>query len=69
MDALGVDSLDPGLRVGLVGRQPDLAAGETDRFVARLMDRHGHQGDRNLFARCQQHVHLAPGRIVTDFLG
>ena len=47
----------------------DLRTGEADRFFAERLDRHGHQGDGDLLAGGQEHVHLACGRMLADFLG
>ena len=67
--ALGGDVSDACLGVKAVGDEPDLGAGETDRRDAQAADGHGHQGDADLLAGRQQHVHLAGGRILGDLLG
>ncbi len=68
-DAAGVDVLDAGLGVGAVGDDADLRPGEADRLLAQLVDGHGDQGDADLLAGGQQHVHLAGRRLLGDLAG
>ena len=67
--ALGRDVLDAGLGVGAVGDDADLGAGEADGLLAERLDGHGHQGDGDLLAGGQEHVHLAGRRLVGDLAG
>ena len=66
---LGRDVPDPGLGVKAVGHQSDLGAREADRRHAQALDGHRHQGDADLLAGREQHVHLAGGRVFGDLLG
>ncbi len=68
-DPLGRDVPDPGLGVEAVGDDPDLGAGEADRGDAQGVDRHRHQGDADLLAGRQEHVHLAGRGALVDLLG
>ena len=52
-----------------VGDEPDLCAGEADCGDTQAANGHGHQGDANLLASRQQHIHLAGWRVLGDFLG
>src|SRR5262249_45000363 len=67
--ALRGDILDAGLGVEAVGDDADLGAGEADGLFTERLDGHGHEGDGDLLASGQQHVHFTGGRLVADFLG
>ena len=67
--ALRGDVLDAGLGVKAVGDDADLGAGEADGLFAKALDGHGHEGDGDLLAGRQQHVHLAGRRMIADFAG
>jgi hypothetical protein len=69
LHALGGDADDSSFGVRGVGEHTNLSAGETDRFFAKFMDGHRHKRHRFLFARRQQHVHLAWSRLAGDFFG
>ena len=58
-DAVRADVEDPRLGVAGVGHDPGLGAGEADRVVAQVVDRHRAQRARDPLAGRQQHVHLA----------
>ena len=65
-DALGGDGFDPCRAVGAIRIQFDLPAGQTDGGQAHFFQLHGHEGDGDLFADGEQHVHLPLGRIGID---
>ena len=65
----GGDVLDAGLGVRTVGDDADLGAGEADGLFAERLDGHGHEGDGDLLAGRQQHVHLAGRRMLADLAG
>ena len=67
--ALGGDVLDAGLGVEAIGDDADLGASEADGRLAQVLDGHGHEGDGDLFAGGQEHVHFAGGRPIADFAG
>ena len=58
-DAVGAHVEDPRLRVRGVGDDAGLRAGQRDRAVAEVVDRHRAQRARDALAGRQQHVHLA----------
>ena len=58
-DAVGAHVEDPRLGVRVVGDDPRLRAGQRDRPVAEVVDRHRAQRARDPLAGGQQHVHLA----------
>ncbi len=67
--ALRGDVFDAGPRVRAVRNDADLSAGEADGWFAKFMDRHGQQGDGDLLAGGQKHVHFTSGWRFADFLG
>ena len=67
--AFRADALDAGLGVRPVGDDADLRPGEADGALAECVDRHREERDRLLFARGEEHVHLAGGRGLADLLG
>ena len=69
LDAVGADVEDHRLGVGLVGDDPGLGAGQRDRQVPEVVDRHRAQGAGDALARGQQHVHLAGVGRRGDLLG
>ena len=68
-DVVGGDRLDPGLRVGAVGADADLSAGQAHRLLAERLDRHREQGHAHLLAGGEKHVHLAGAGALGDLLG
>lgn len=60
---------DPCPRVDVVGDETDLPAGQADRLVSALVDGHGHEGDADLLAGGQEHIHLPAGRVLGDLAG
>ncbi len=67
----GVDALGPNLddlRLGVrgVGDDPGLRAGQRDRLVAEILDRHLGQGARDALADRDQHVHRPRLRPIRD---
>ena len=67
-NALGVQALDARAGIGAVGDEAGLPAGQADGRDADLLQGHGQQGDGDLLAGGQQHIHLAAGRAVRDLL-
>ena len=67
-DAVGADVDDPRLGVGGVGDDPRLRAGQRDRVVAAVVDRHRAERARDPLADREQHVHLPRFRAVGDLL-
>ena len=65
-DAVGADVDDPRLGVGGVGDDPGLGAGQRDRLVAHVVDRHRAERAGDPLAGGEQHVHLAGDRAVGD---
>jgi len=65
-DALGLQLGDAGLGVGTVGAEACLPAGQTGGMAAQLVQSHSQQGDTDLLACCQQHIHLTGRRVVGD---
>ena len=65
-DALGLQLGDAGLGVGTVGAETRLPAGQAGSVAAQLVQGHGQQGDADLFACGQQHIHLTGRRGVGD---
>ena len=63
-DAVGADVDDPRLRVGGVGDDPGLGAGQRDRLVAHVVDRHRAERAGDPLAGREQHVHLAGHRAA-----
>ena len=66
LDPVGADVDDPRLRVGGVGDDPGLRAGQRDRLVAHVPDRHRAERAGDPLAGREQHVHLARRRAVGD---
>ncbi len=52
-----------------IGTDTDLSTRETDGFGAERMNGHGHEGDADLLAGREEHIHLAAGGVVCDLLG
>ena len=68
-DPVGADVEDPRLGVGGVGDDPRLGAGQRDRAVAEVVDRHRAQRAGDALAGGEQHVHLARVGVGRDLLG
>ena len=68
-DVVGGDRLDAGLRVGAVGADADLGAGQAHRLLAEGLDRHREQRHAHLLAGGEEHVHLAGAGALGDLLG
>ena len=66
VDPLRADLDDLRLRVRRVGDDPRLRAGQRDRLVAEVLDRHLGQRARDALADGDQHVHRARLRPVGD---
>ena len=58
--------MNSGFAVARIGANADLPAGEADGFASQIVNRHCHQGDRNLFTGREQHVHFTGWRLVAD---
>ena len=58
-DARGIDREDTSL--GMIGGSvhTDLGAGEGNGGLTELLERHGEERDRDLFAGGEEHIHLA----------
>ncbi len=69
VDAIGAHVEDPRLGVRRVGDDPGLRAGQRDRAVAEVVDRHRAQRARHALAGAQQHVHLARVGVGRDLVG
>ena len=67
-DAVGADVEDPRLGVRGVGDDPRLRAGQRDRLVAHVVDRHRAERAGDPLADREQHVHLARLGAVGDLL-
>jgi hypothetical protein len=65
----GRNAFDARLGVRTVGDNADLGAGEADGAFAERLNGHRHEGDGNLLAGGQKHVHFAGGRRVAQFAG
>ena len=61
-----IDVDEPGFGVDPVGADPDLRAGEGDRRLAKLLNRHRQQGHRDLLPRRHEHVQFPLRRIIAD---
>ena len=59
LQARGVDVADAGLAVRAVRLNADLRAGEADGFFAEFVDGHRGEGDGDLLAGGEEHVHFA----------
>ena len=68
-DVVGGDRLDPGLRVGAVGADADLGAGEAHRLFPKRLDCHREQSHAHLLAGGEEHVHLAGAGALGDLFG
>jgi hypothetical protein len=68
-NAIRLNSLDAGLGEGRIGQDANLIARQTDGRFAQCLDGHGHERDRLLLARGQQHVHFTRGRMIADLTG
>jgi hypothetical protein len=68
-DAVRADVEDPRLGVAGVRHDPGLGAGEADRVVAQVVDRHRAQRAADALAGGQQHVHLARIGAGRDLFG
>ena len=68
-DPVGAHVEDPRLRVRGVGDDPRLRAGQRDRPVAEVVDRHRAQRAGDPLAGREQHVHLARVGSRRDLLG
>jgi hypothetical protein len=68
-DAVGADVEDPRLRVRGVGHDARLRAGQTDRPMPEVVDRHRAQRARHPLAGRQEHVHLARVGLGRDLEG
>jgi hypothetical protein len=55
--------------VRVVGDDADLRAGVAAGFQTEILERHGKQGDGDLFAGGDQHIQFARVRFLLDFLG
>ncbi|MNS27702.1 hypothetical protein D3C72_596560 [compost metagenome] len=66
--AFGLDVGDLGLGVQRLGADARLGARQGNRLVARVVDGHRHQGDRDLLAGGEQHVDLARGGLAGDLV-
>ena len=69
LDAVGPDLHDLRLAVGGVGDDPRLRAGERDRRLAAVHDRHAEQRGGDALTGGEQHVHLAFGRVRGHVVG
>ncbi len=69
MELSGGDVGDFGLGMHPIGGDAGLGAGEGYGFAAEGIDGHGGEGDGGLFARGEEHVHLAFGGRRGDFAG
>ena len=69
LDALGLDALDAGVAVGGIGIHARLPAGEGDHLIAHSLNGHGAQGDGDLLAGGQKHIHLPLGSVGIELLG
>ncbi len=69
MDAVGLDLHDLRLAVDGVGDDPGLRTGERDGRLAAVHDRHTQQRRGDALTGCEQHVHLALGRIGRHVVG
>ena len=67
-DAVGADVNDPRFRVRGVGDDSGLRAGQRDRLVTHVVDRHRTERARDPLARREQHVHLAGDRADGDLM-
>ena len=67
-DAVGADVDDPRLGVGGVGDDPRLRAGQRDRLVAHVVDRHRGQRAGDPLPGREQHVHLPRDRALGDLV-
>ncbi|MPM15098.1 hypothetical protein SDC9_61464 [bioreactor metagenome] len=67
-DAFRVDPFDAGVAVYGRGLHPCLPPGQRHAAQAAPLQLHGAQGNRNLFAGGQQHVHLPAGGAGVDLL-
>ena len=67
-DAVGADVDDPRLGVGGVGDDARLRAGQRDRLVAHVVDRHRAERAGDPLAGREQHVHLAGDRALGDLV-
>ena len=63
---LRVDLLDAGLAVRAVCHDADLRPGEADGPLAEFLNRHRGEGDADLLAGREEHVHLAGRRRAGD---
>ena len=69
LDALGLDALDAGVAVSGIGVHARLPAGEGDHLIAHPLNGHGAQGDGDLLAGGQEHIHLPLGGVGIELLG
>ena len=67
-DPLGVDLLDPGIGMYLGGLDAHLPCRQRHAGQAHGLQCHGAQGDGDLLAGGQQHIHLPLGRLRVDLL-
>ena len=69
LDAVAADLADLGLHVGAVGEDPGLRAGQRDRLLPEVVDRHRDERARDPLAGREQHVELPHVRRGRDLVG